>query len=308
MQVWLKTARLIELSYLLLCTHWSEGNLTSFNGNATLFCVTMNTCGMSRRADVGLQFLIWHTVQLNRSRTSPFHSTTTFTVSLTHTHTNTHTLRTSHLLALAARKWGVHDWFQTGWSVAISSLAPQQHGTLPWQEAELNQLKSSAKSIRKHWNMTQSVVDDKDSKWHILSFFQAQISMSGIQPSLSALMIISHKECRQHTHNASISPISVCAVFENKDKIVIVMEYASKGELYDYISERRKLGERETRHFFRQIVSAVHYCHKVRSQTLMRPLSLLLHIYVHMHKKKTSSANPFIQSRIFHFISQQQQG
>lgn len=54
------------------------------------------------------------------------------------------------------------------------------------------------------------------------------------------------------------------SVFENKDKIVIVMEYASKGELYDYISERRRLSERETRHFFRQIVSAVHHCHKVR--------------------------------------------
>ncbi|XP_058883734.1 NUAK family SNF1-like kinase 1 [Acipenser ruthenus] len=56
--------------------------------------------------------------------------------------------------------------------------------------------------------------------------------------------------------------ISIYEVFENKDKIVIVMEYASKGELYDYISERRSLSERETRHFFRQIVSAVHYCHK----------------------------------------------
>ncbi|XP_016099569.1 NUAK family SNF1-like kinase 1 [Sinocyclocheilus grahami] len=56
--------------------------------------------------------------------------------------------------------------------------------------------------------------------------------------------------------------ISIYEVFENKDKIVIVMEYASKGELYEYISERRRLTERETRHFFRQIVSAVHYCHK----------------------------------------------
>ena len=61
-------------------------------------------------------------------------------------------------------------------------------------------------------------------------------------------------------------------VFENKDKIVIIMEYASKGELYDYISERRRLSERETRHFFRQIVSAVHYCHKVR----LRPAGALL--------------------------------
>lgn len=65
-------------------------------------------------------------------------------------------------------------------------------------------------------------------------------------------------------------------VFENKDKIVIVMEYASKGELYDYISERRRLTERETRHFFRQIVSAVHYCHKVHTSliSLFSTLSL----------------------------------
>lgn len=60
------------------------------------------------------------------------------------------------------------------------------------------------------------------------------------------------------------------SVFENKDKIVIVMEYASKGELYDYISERRRLSERETRHFFRQIVSAVHHCHKVRKPTTVQ--------------------------------------
>ncbi|XP_023666085.2 NUAK family SNF1-like kinase 1 [Paramormyrops kingsleyae] len=56
--------------------------------------------------------------------------------------------------------------------------------------------------------------------------------------------------------------ITIYEVFENRDKIVIVMEYASKGELYDYLNERHRLTERETRHFFRQIVSAVHYCHK----------------------------------------------
>ncbi|KAJ8250003.1 hypothetical protein COCON_G00232190 [Conger conger] len=56
--------------------------------------------------------------------------------------------------------------------------------------------------------------------------------------------------------------ISIYEVFENRDKIVIVMEYASKGELYDFISDRHRLSERETRRFFRQIVSAVHYCHK----------------------------------------------
>ncbi|XP_053106596.1 NUAK family SNF1-like kinase 2 [Hemicordylus capensis] len=56
--------------------------------------------------------------------------------------------------------------------------------------------------------------------------------------------------------------ISVHEVFENSSKIVIVMEYASKGDLYDYISDRQKLTEQEARHFFRQVVSAIYYCHK----------------------------------------------
>ncbi|XP_006628674.2 NUAK family SNF1-like kinase 2 [Lepisosteus oculatus] len=56
--------------------------------------------------------------------------------------------------------------------------------------------------------------------------------------------------------------ITIYEVFENKDKIVIVMEYASRGDLYDFISDGRTLTEREGRHFFRQIVSAVLYCHR----------------------------------------------
>lgn len=57
------------------------------------------------------------------------------------------------------------------------------------------------------------------------------------------------------------------AVFESRDKIVIVMEYASRGELYDYVLERRRLSETEARGIFRQITSAVHYCHKVHTQS-----------------------------------------
>ncbi|ROL45205.1 NUAK family SNF1-like kinase 2 [Anabarilius grahami] len=56
--------------------------------------------------------------------------------------------------------------------------------------------------------------------------------------------------------------ITIYEVFENKDKIVIVMELGSKGDLYDYLSERQRISESEARHFFRQIVSAVQYCHR----------------------------------------------
>uniref|UniRef100_W5NEG1 non-specific serine/threonine protein kinase n=1 Tax=Lepisosteus oculatus TaxID=7918 RepID=W5NEG1_LEPOC len=85
-----------------------------------------------------------------------------------------------------------------------------------------------------------------------------------IQGEFTAGKINLQFELNLYSFSNDGKPHSVVAwqMFENKDKIVIVMEYASKGELYDYISERRRLSERETRHFFRQIVSAVHYCHK----------------------------------------------
>ena len=51
-------------------------------------------------------------------------------------------------------------------------------------------------------------------------------------------------------------------MFENREKIILVMEYAAGGELYDYLSERQVLPEEEARRIFRQIAAAVYYCHK----------------------------------------------
>uniref|UniRef100_A0A7E5A053 Protein kinase domain-containing protein n=1 Tax=Panagrellus redivivus TaxID=6233 RepID=A0A7E5A053_PANRE len=56
--------------------------------------------------------------------------------------------------------------------------------------------------------------------------------------------------------------IQIFEVFENKDKIILVMEYANGGELYDYVSKNGSLPEAEARRIFRQITSAVLYCHK----------------------------------------------
>ena len=67
----------------------------------------------------------------------------------------------------------------------------------------------------------------------------------------------------RYTRNPTAAVCPLPAVFESRDKIVIVMEYASRGELYDYVHERRRLPETEARDVFRQITSAVHYCHKV---------------------------------------------
>ncbi|XP_049815446.1 serine/threonine-protein kinase par-1-like isoform X1 [Schistocerca nitens] len=56
--------------------------------------------------------------------------------------------------------------------------------------------------------------------------------------------------------------IHIYEVFENREKMVLVMEYAAGGELYDYLSERKVLSEDEARRIFRQISTAVYYCHK----------------------------------------------
>ncbi|GAB6026189.1 NUAK SNF1-like kinase 2 [Chamberlinius hualienensis] len=61
----------------------------------------------------------------------------------------------------------------------------------------------------------------------------------------------------QHPHI-----IHIYEVFENKEKIVLVMEYASGGELYDYLSYKKFLEEHEARRVFRQVAAAVYYCHK----------------------------------------------
>ncbi|VDN55909.1 unnamed protein product [Dracunculus medinensis] len=66
--------------------------------------------------------------------------------------------------------------------------------------------------------------------------------------------------------------IQIFEVFENRDKIILVMEYASGGELYDYVGKYGSLPEAEARRIFRQITSAVLYCHK--HQVVHRDLKL----------------------------------
>lgn len=55
--------------------------------------------------------------------------------------------------------------------------------------------------------------------------------------------------------------VKVLDVIETPLAVYIVMEYASGGELFDYLVVNKRLKEREARHFFRQIISAVEYCH-----------------------------------------------
>ena len=42
---------------------------------------------------------------------------------------------------------------------------------------------------------------------------------------------------------------------------LLVLECLQEGELFDYLIARQKLGEKEARNFFKQMLKALHYCH-----------------------------------------------
>jgi len=52
-------------------------------------------------------------------------------------------------------------------------------------------------------------------------------------------------------------------VYENRKNLYLVLEHVSGGELFDYLVRKGRLSPREALRFFRQIVSAVDFCHRV---------------------------------------------
>ncbi|XP_001359986.3 serine/threonine-protein kinase MARK2 [Drosophila pseudoobscura] len=50
-------------------------------------------------------------------------------------------------------------------------------------------------------------------------------------------------------------------VIESERSLYLVMEYASRGELFDHLVKHGRMRERDARVIFRQLVSAIQYCH-----------------------------------------------
>ncbi|CAD5219334.1 unnamed protein product [Bursaphelenchus okinawaensis] len=64
---------------------------------------------------------------------------------------------------------------------------------------------------------------------------------------------------------------------ETKTHFYLVLEYCSGGEMFDYIVSKNKLTEPEARHFFRQLVQAISFCHSQGfAHRDLKPENLLL--------------------------------
>ncbi|XP_061532583.1 serine/threonine-protein kinase BRSK2 isoform X4 [Phycodurus eques] len=64
-------------------------------------------------------------------------------------------------------------------------------------------------------------------------------------------------------------------VYENKKYLYLVLEHVSGGELFDYLVKKGRLTPKEARKFFRQIMSALDFCHS-HSIWDLKPENLLL--------------------------------
>eukprot|EP00794_Sanderia_malayensis_P018070 gene18070-19879_t len=66
-------------------------------------------------------------------------------------------------------------------------------------------------------------------------------------------------------------------VYENKRNLYLILEYVGGGELFDYLVKKKRLQLPEARKFFRQIISAVNFCHQhLVCHRDLKPENLLL--------------------------------
>ena len=71
--------------------------------------------------------------------------------------------------------------------------------------------------------------------------------------------------------------IQLYEIIDTPTKIYLVMEYASNGELFEYITKNTKLNEQEACKFFQQIVSGVEYLQRLKIvHRDLKPKNMLL--------------------------------
>ena len=104
-----------------------------------------------------------------------------------------------------------------------------------------------------------------------------------------AIKILNKERLKTQTKSSSINEIEILSklnhpnvihvvkILEDDINFYIIMEYCSKGELFDYIVKQEKLNEIEAAIFFYQLIIGVEYIHKQKlAHRDLKPENLLL--------------------------------
>lgn len=71
--------------------------------------------------------------------------------------------------------------------------------------------------------------------------------------------------------------VQLYEIIENEDRIYLIMEYASGGELFDYIVKKDRLTEKEASNMYLQILRGIEYLHSIGiAHRDLKPENLLL--------------------------------
>uniref|UniRef100_A0AAR2M4M9 non-specific serine/threonine protein kinase n=1 Tax=Pygocentrus nattereri TaxID=42514 RepID=A0AAR2M4M9_PYGNA len=92
---------------------------------------------------------------------------------------------------------------------------------------------------------------------HILTGREVRIADSG---TFSLSILFREVRIMKGLNHPNI--VQLFEVIETEKTLYLIMEYASGGEVFDYLVAHGRMKEKEARAKFRQIVSAVHYCHQ----------------------------------------------
>ncbi|KAJ3240148.1 Protein kinase [Chytriomyces hyalinus] len=98
-----------------------------------------------------------------------------------------------------------------------------------------------------HWRTGEKVAVKAIQKSKIKTVKQ----MNSVQREVRLMKLLKHPHI-----------VDVKETLEDENEIFLVMEYASGGELFDYIAKQCQQDENMARVYFRQVVSAINYCHQ----------------------------------------------
>ena len=84
------------------------------------------------------------------------------------------------------------------------------------------------------------------------SFNDRPALLTKIQREIALMRLVNHEHI-----------LKLVDFLESPRHLYIVLEYASKGELFDYLVEHRTLSEEEASRFFRQIIYGLEYLHSL---------------------------------------------
>lgn len=93
-----------------------------------------------------------------------------------------------------------------------------------------------------------------------------------IDSAKDVYQVFSEAETLKNLKHPNIVTMQNCFMDKKTMQSYFIMEYLEGGELYEYIEENGKLSEEKTLHIFKQLISAIDYCH--RSKIIHRDLKL----------------------------------